>query len=303
MKRIWNLCFAAMILTLCFATTGAAYEMNYDTIPDWQISIASPAESETVLNTEEGNYYIYTLYSGSIPYVMVKPVWGYDSEEEFVYERFLDSMAESFEDMTVLTSLEPVSIRGVDCYEIDLTYTVQGYTILDRRIFRTVGDITYMFASKEVGELDQTVGMVLEDVISESVFLAEPSSPVTTKDTFVTRSSADTGSSNTSAKTVQDPRFFFWDYDSDGTEEAVTISFTDNGDAYHSYSYIVITETDGSILDAYLDHAPEVIGAQIATNPDGSTYLVVETGKDSFGQGGDFYALRFADGFLQVTAG
>ena len=65
----------------------------------------------------------------------------------------------------------------------------------------------------------------------------------------------------------------------------------------------MIKDTDGSMQDVYLDHSAEVINVEIMENSDGSTFLVLETGLDSFGQGGDFYSLQYADGSLQVVAG
>ncbi len=319
MKKMIIACITVITVLLCSATAGFAYEMEYDTFPDWKISIASPAGEEAVFDGEEGNYYIYTMDSGSIPFVMVKPIWDYESEEDFVYGFFLDAMKTSYEDLYVISDLAPVTIRDRDGYEIDLGYTVQGYPVLDRRIFRTVGDITYMFCSKEVGELELTLGTVLDDVFAESIFLEEPEADPGTKadagskDTFNTRNQNDGTGTNTGKEpagqdptdvlieTIDDVSSFQWDCDGDGVPESISISFTNNGDTYHSFNYIVITEDDGSTTDAYLEHSWEIVEAEIITIPEGGSFLLVQTGTDAYGVEGTSYGLIFEDGELLIV--
>ena len=328
MKKMLIACITVITVLLCSATAGFAYEMEYDTFPDWKISIASPADEEAVFDSEEGNYYIYTMDFGSIPFVMVKPIWDYESEEDLVYGFFLDAMKASYDDLYVISDLAPVTIRGRDGYEIDLGYTIQGYPVLDRRIFKTVGDITYMFCSKEVGELEKTLGTVLDDVFAESIFLEEPEvNPDTktdagSKDTFNTRSGnnkndgpvENTGNDpNTDnepkgqdptevlTETIDDVSSFQWDYDDDGVLESISISFTNNGDTYHSFNYIVITESDGSTTDAYLEHTWEIVDAQIITIPGSGSFLLVQTGTDAYGIEGTSYGLIFEDGELLIV--
>lgn len=326
MKKLLTLFTAIAVFVSCFASLGLAgelYEMNYDTFPDWEIRIASPAEGcEAVYDGGDGMYYIYTMETGKIPYVMVKALKGYDEVEDLVNGPFMESMLEAYPDLTVISDLTPVTIGDKDCYEIDLIYDIQGYEVLDRRIFDAVGDTIYMFGSKEVGELEMTLGTVLEDVVRESEYLAEPKDqpqpPADTRDSLIPRKedpktepsgkdSASTGTDNPSGSEdllitpIEDIHAFLWDYDNDGIEEAVEIRFTDNGDTYHSFNYITITGLTGPAAEVYLDHTWEITEAQIVTVSGSGSFLMVQTGTDPFGLEGASYALVYENGELLIV--
>ena len=159
------LVFSLALSPLCYAAGD-----NYDTLADWDIRIAVPDGTTAVL--EGRNYYIYAQHTGSIPYVMLTAN-KYASEAAF-FADFTPYMQEQYPDLEVTSDMEKVVIGGKSGYETDYSYTVSGHEVTDRRIAITVNGLTYMFASKEVADLGMTIGTMLEDVIADCVFLAEP---------------------------------------------------------------------------------------------------------------------------------
>lgn len=143
----------------CFANT--------DTLADWNIKITVPDGKTAVL--QGGEYYIYGQHEGSIPYVMLRP-YRYDSEEEFIAD-FTEYMQGQYSDLTVTAPATQKTIGNKRCYEIDYTYKVSGYDVLDRRVVITVDGLTYMFASKEIESNGMTLGSMLDDVVADCEFL------------------------------------------------------------------------------------------------------------------------------------
>ncbi|MBQ9031448.1 MAG: hypothetical protein IJ106_08360 [Parasporobacterium sp.] len=144
-----------------------------DTLADWDIKVTTPEGTSSILKGDEGNYYIYPQEFGVIPYVMLRTYTEFADEEEFINDYFTGFMAEGYEDLEVTSEFAPVVIDGVRYYEIDYGYTVQGYEVRDRRVVKTVNGRTYMFASKEIDELDKTIGNLLEEVIADCVYYAD----------------------------------------------------------------------------------------------------------------------------------
>ena len=62
-------------------------------------------------------------------------------------------------------------IGGKECYEIVYTFGLQGYTVTDRRIVLAHNGHTYDFCSKEVAELDQLIGSLLDEMVELSEFI------------------------------------------------------------------------------------------------------------------------------------
>ena len=178
MKRLFVALGMVFILSMSVSLTGFAAELvGSDTLADWELKVPSYANTMSLLSGDDGNYYIYPMGERGIPYVMIHAYSIYDSEEEFFAE-FTPYMQESYEDLQVLSEMDPVTIDGDVYYETDYLYSVSGNDCIDRRIVRTAGDFTYMFASKEVPGLDLTVGSLLEDTIADCEFLGvEESAP------------------------------------------------------------------------------------------------------------------------------
>lgn len=171
MKRL--LITLGMILVLGLSSTMlclAAEPVGSDTLADWDLEVPNFANTMSVLDGEDGNYYIYPSGERGIPYVMIHAYGGFDSPESFLEEFTSEVMMSSYPDLEVLQETSPVTIDGKDYCEIDYQYTVSGYICFDRRIACTKGDFTYMFASKEIPELDKLVGSLLEDTISNCKF-------------------------------------------------------------------------------------------------------------------------------------
>lgn len=155
------LVFAMLAPSLCFA------EENYDTLADWNLKVKVPEGKTAVL---KGNtYYIYGQHVGYIPYVMITAM-QYESEEKYI-DDFTASMQRNYADFTVTSEAAKATIGDKDCWEIEYGYTVSGFEVRDRRIIIKVGDLVYMFASKEVEEKGMTIGSMLEDVVADCEFL------------------------------------------------------------------------------------------------------------------------------------
>ena len=150
----------------------AAAPVGSDTLADWELKVPSYPNTMSVLDGEDGNYYIYPAGERGIPYVMIHAYTGFGSEEEFLQTFTDEVMVPNYPDLVIVADIAPVTIDGSQYYETDYMYTVSGNDCIDRRIARTVGDWTYMFASKEIPGLDLTVDTLLEDTIADSVFLA-----------------------------------------------------------------------------------------------------------------------------------
>lgn len=159
-----------LVLVLCLVLTPlCCAEENYDTLADWNLKVKVPEGKTAVL--KGGIYYIYAQKDGQIPYVMIT-AYRYESEEKFL-EDFTASMQKSYADLEVTREAERVTIGDKNGWEIDYGYTISGYAAQDRRIVMKVGELVYMFGSKEIEELDRSVGTMLEDVVADCEFLGE----------------------------------------------------------------------------------------------------------------------------------
>lgn len=162
----------ALVISSSPVCAAAEEDFNYDTLADWDIKIDVPPNTVAALSSD-GNYYIYTQDYESIPYVLVRAYTDYADEDDFINGYFTDYMAEGYDDLEVVQEFQPVSIGDRDYYAIQYGYTVQGYDVTDIRFVKTVDDTTYMFASKEIEELDMSVGDALLYVCENCVFLRD----------------------------------------------------------------------------------------------------------------------------------
>jgi len=174
MKKVISMISALIFLisVFCIPASGAESEYNHDTLVNWGISVASPAQTRAVL---EGNdYYIYPGEDGYLPYIRVNVYNGYPDNDEY---EFLDELSEymsgDYYDLEILKSPHENIINGVSYYETDYDYTLDGYHVSDRRIAKKVGSRIYLFTAKEVSELNLLIGDMLEDIIINSSFLDE----------------------------------------------------------------------------------------------------------------------------------
>ena len=173
MKKLPVLLGLVLVLSLLLSPVAFASGGNYDTLADWDLRIAVPDNAASAV-LKGNTYYIYAQNDGYIPYVMLMATSQFDSEEDFI-DHLTDSLAEQYQrqGFKVTASPELKTFGDKLCYEVDYAYTVSGYAAVDRRVFITVGERTYMFCSKEIPSLGFTVDGMLEEVIENAVFLSE----------------------------------------------------------------------------------------------------------------------------------
>ena len=173
MKKAARILCLLLALVLCLTLTGPCFaEDNYDTLADWDLKVKVPEGKTAVLKGSQ--YYIYGQRTGEIPYVMIM-TYRYESAEKFIAD-FTASMQKSYADLKVTSEAAEVVVGDKCGWEIDYSYTVSGYTVADRRIVMKVGERVYMFASKEIAELNRTLGTMLDDVVADCEFLSETGS-------------------------------------------------------------------------------------------------------------------------------
>lgn len=166
MKKLLPVLSLLLLFSLCLSPLGFAEE-NTDTLVDWNLRIRVP-EGKTAVLDSDGYYYIYATQDEAIPYVSVR-AYSYSSLELFLSD-YMAAMTEWYGD-AVLTGAKKLSLGGKQGTELDYSYTVSGYTVSDRSFVVYRGGMAYIFRSKDVPELDSTVGSMLEDVIAGAVFL------------------------------------------------------------------------------------------------------------------------------------
>ncbi len=173
MKKLSVFLSLVLVLSLLLSPSALAAGGNYDTLADWDIRIAVPDDAAAAV-LEGNSYYIYARNEGYIPYIMLMATGQFDSEDEFI-GYLSESLAARYREQgfEVTSAPEQKTIGGRLCREVDYAYTISGYDAVDRRIFVTVGSLTYMFCSKEIPSLGMTVDGMLEEVIENAVFLSE----------------------------------------------------------------------------------------------------------------------------------
>ena len=170
MKTVLSLILAfSIFFSRCPAVL--AEEDNYDTLADWNVRIAVPDGTVAVLQGSE--YYLYARQEGSIPYVMLK-IYRADDAAAFL-DQFTAFMLEQYPDLKITSGVRSVTFGEKNGYEIDYSYQVSGYNVRDRRVAVLAGGIVYLFTSKEIDELDMTVGSMLDDVVANCQFVSDGS--------------------------------------------------------------------------------------------------------------------------------
>lgn len=115
-----------------------------------------------LMEGDDGLYYFHLEeYGEAIPYVMLGI---YRISEEDFFDEFDEMMQESYRDLERVSGPEEITAGGQKFRQLVYEYTVSGYTIEDRRLYREVNGVTYMFGSKEVPELDLYVGDLLYEI-------------------------------------------------------------------------------------------------------------------------------------------
>ena len=187
MKKLSVFLSLILVLSLLLSPAASAAGGNSDTLGDWNIRIAVP-DSAAAAVLEGNTYYIYAQEEGYIPYVMLMATSRFASEEEFI-DYLSDTLAAHYQLQGFAVTSAPAlkTIGDKLCYEVDYAYTISGYEAVDRRIFITVDELTYMFCSKEIPSLGLTLDGMLEEVVENAVFLSEEvNAPVDTAPTTET---------------------------------------------------------------------------------------------------------------------
>ena len=174
MKKLTFLLSLLLVFSLVLSPAASAAGDNYDTLADWDIRIAVP-DSAAAAVLKGNTYYIYAQNEGYIPYVMLMATSRFASEEDYI-EYMNGYMAEQYAEQgfAVASEARQKQIGNKTVWEVDYAYQISGLDTSDRRIFITVGDLTYMFACKEIASQGWTVGTMLEDVVADCVFLSQP---------------------------------------------------------------------------------------------------------------------------------
>ena len=111
---------------------------------------------------DDGFYYLYPDYEG-IPYVMFGT---YDLTEDVFFEAFTNMMKDTYADLVITREPEEITAEnGRVWHRMAYEYTVSGFTVVDTRVYAAAGGTLYMFGSKEVPEIEYTVGDLLYEVI------------------------------------------------------------------------------------------------------------------------------------------
>lgn len=177
MKKIPALLSLFLAVSLLLSPAASAAGSNTDTLADWDVRITVPDDAAAAV-LRGNTYYIYAQSEGYIPYVMLMATSEFDSEGAYI-DYMNEYMADHYgqQNFEISAPAELKTFGDRLCYEVDYTYTISGLEALDRRVFLTVGELTYMFASKEIASRGWTVDGMLEEVVAGCVFLAEDAVP------------------------------------------------------------------------------------------------------------------------------
>ena len=164
LKQLAALFMAGAMLTTPVAAMPAGVStraVQADTIQVGDMTIQ--VEEDVMFSRgDDGFYYLYPDYEG-IPYVMFGT---YDLTEDVFFEAFTNLMKDNYEDLVVTQEPEEITAaNGRVWHRMVYEYTVSGFTVVDTRVYAAAGDTLYMFGSKEVPEIDYTVGDLLYEAI------------------------------------------------------------------------------------------------------------------------------------------
>ena len=151
---------------------------NSTTIEDWNIKVPIPDNSTSMLDGSTGEFYIYPMGQEGIPYVMIMPFDYSYGGESFLYS-FKDYMLSVYADLQVTEDIHEINIGQYNCWQTRYEYNISGYKAQDRRVAIDHNGKIYMFAVKEISELDLSTGTLLEDTVEGLVLLDQTSTPST----------------------------------------------------------------------------------------------------------------------------
>jgi hypothetical protein len=175
MKKLTTALCLLLVFVMALSPVCYAAGENTDTLVDWGIRVTVPDGASAVLDDNE--YYIYAGKEGYLPYIRLTSSASYNSVDALLAE-LTDYLLNEYEDFKVAKTVREVTIGDKHGYEIVYTYTISGHDVRDRRVILQNNGRTYLFTSKEVLDLKQMVGTMLEDVIADCVFLSdEPELP------------------------------------------------------------------------------------------------------------------------------
>ena len=127
----------------------AATQKDVVALDDLGISV-SVSDYASIAQTD-GFVYIYTMYTDSMPYVIVG---RYTGESGDIAGEFTSYMKQSYGDLTVTGQPENITIDGRNFTQICYSYTACGYTVTDTRLFSVWNGNTYMFGAKTIPALN-----------------------------------------------------------------------------------------------------------------------------------------------------
>ena len=149
---------------------------NSTTLADWNIKVPIPDSSTSILDGSTGEFYIYPMGQEGIPYVMIMP-FDYSYGGEAFLQNFKDYMLSIYPDLQVTEDIHEMEIGQYGCWQTRYEYAISGYRAQDRRVAIDHNGKIYMFAVKEIPELNLSVGPLLEDTIEGLVFLDQTDTP------------------------------------------------------------------------------------------------------------------------------
>lgn len=137
---------------------------NVDNLVNWGIKIAVPDGATGVLKGND--YYIYTS-KNSFPYVLVT-VFNMDKTGEDFLAEYTDYMKGNYSDLKVEQEPTATKIGDKDGTAMVYSYAIEGHPARDTRVVVPANGRVYMFATKEIDELELSVGKVFEQVIKDA---------------------------------------------------------------------------------------------------------------------------------------
>ncbi len=146
--------------------------MDTDTVVLDDIGLTLQIQGAFMLQNAEdpGFYYIDTWGEHGMPNMMVGAFQ--DNTTEGFYDRYTEYRRRNRPDITVAEQPSFVTIGNKNLEKIVYNYGVQGYTVRDTRyIWLGTNDVLYMFAKREIPELDYMLGASLEDIIAAAAVI------------------------------------------------------------------------------------------------------------------------------------
>ena len=121
---------------------------------------------------DEGFYYIYTWGEQGIPDMIIGR-FDRDTTEGF-FDAYTEHMKGVRPDLTIAEGPVTETIGEKSVEKIVYNYTIQGYNIKDTRyIWVGPNKLLYMFAKREIPDLNYTLGTSLEEIITRASLIGD----------------------------------------------------------------------------------------------------------------------------------